>query len=398
VPVPTESSPASAPLLRFAIVSSCPDAWGGSEELWAGAALFLRDAGHEVQAFKTNVDPQHPRIVALRAAGCPVTDLEQLPPLRARLLNRFRPYHRQYSRRKLAQQVLRQGLARLQPHLTLVSQGSNFDGIPYAAVCRELGLPFVLLSQKAVDFFFPPWYERVAIQQAYRAARRCYFVARHNLELTQYQLGLHLPGAQVVWNPFNVPFESESPVPPIIPGAVVRLACVARLEVLDKGLDLLLQVLALDKWRLRPLHVTFFGSGADRQALEEMARLLQVEQQVTFAGHVADVRAIWQTHHALVLPSRNEGLPLALVEAMLCGRPAIAAPAGGVAELLFDNETGFLADAATVPALDAALERAWGHRTDWGRLGRQAAQHARASVPPDAAARFGRELLRIVLV
>jgi glycosyltransferase involved in cell wall biosynthesis len=44
---------------------------------------------------------------------------------------------------------------------------------------------------------------------------------------------------------------------------------------------------------------------------------------------------------------------------MLCGRPAIAHDAGGIAELLVDNETGFLAAAATVGALDAALERAW---------------------------------------
>jgi glycosyltransferase involved in cell wall biosynthesis len=393
----TESFISSALTFRFAIVSSCPLPWGGSEELWAATALFLAGSGHEVHIFKTNVDRRHPRIARLLAAGCTVTDLLQHPPLRQRLLNRVLPHHRQYTQHQATQRILQQGLLRRRPQLTLVSQGSNFDGTRFAEVCRALELPFVLLSQKAADIFFPPWNERQSAQQAYRAARRCYFVARHNLELTECQLGMALPDAAVVWNPFNVPFESETAAPALGPDGVVRLACVARLEVLDKGLDLLLQVLAQPKWRQRPLHVTFFGSGGDQLALEEMARLLQLEQRVSFAGHVADVPGIWQTHQALVLASRHEGLPLALVEAMLCGRPAIAPDAGGIAEMLVDNETGFLAAAATVGALDAALERAWRARPDWPRLGAQAARHARALVPADAAAQFGSELLRLAV-
>ncbi|MDQ2772417.1 MAG: glycosyltransferase family 4 protein [Bacteroidota bacterium] len=380
---------------RVAIVSSCPEAWGGSEELWAGAAMVLLAAGHEVRIFKTNVDWEHARIGQLRAAGGLVTELETVPALPARLRNRLRPQQQQYTRRSLARQKLRQGLAEARPHLTLVSQGSNFDGIPLAAVCAELGLRFVLLAQKAVDFFYPPWYERAEIQAVYRKAQRCFFVARHNLELTERQLGFRLPDAAVVWNPFNVPFASETPVPPDGPAGLVRLACVARLEVLDKGLDLLLQVLARPRWRARALHLTCFGRGADQAALEDLTRLLGLTTTVTFAGHVSDVIAIWQIQQVLVLPSRNEGLPLALVEAMLCGRPAVATNAGGVAELLVDGETGFLAAAATVDAFDAALERAWAARPAWPRLGAQAARHARASVPSNAAELFARELLHL---
>jgi glycosyltransferase involved in cell wall biosynthesis len=393
-------SPASISLgqvsLRFAIVSSCPDVWGGSEELWAGTALFLAGNGHRIHIFKTNIDPQHPRIIQLRTAGCTITDLAQELTLPNRLANRFLPYHRQYTPRKVGQQTLRQALEHLQPQLTVIAQGSNFDGTCFAEVCQTLRLPFVLLCQKAADIFFPPWHERPAAQQAYRAARGQYFVSRHNLELTQCQLGMLLPDAAVVWNPFNVPFDGETPAPEPGPDGLVQLACVARLEVLDKGLDILLQVLGQEKWRARPLHVTFFGRGGDQRALEDMARLLQLESRITFAGHVADVPGIWRTHQALVLPSRHEGLPLALVEAMLCGRVAIATNAGGMAEMLRDNETGFLAAAATVEALDQAMERAWTQRGRWAQLGRQAAAHARATVPQDAAARFGRELLRLV--
>ena len=139
--------------------------------------------------------------------------------------------------------------------------------------------------------------------------------------------------------------------------------------------------------------VTFFGSGPHRQALIELIQFLDLSETVFLGGQVADPATIWQTHHALVLPSRSEGLPLALVEAMLCGRPAIATSAGGVAELLLDNITGFLAATPTVDALDEALERAWFRRTEWPQVGRLAAQHVRDTVPANAAALFRDKLL-----
>jgi glycosyltransferase involved in cell wall biosynthesis len=100
------------------------------------------------------------------------------------------------------------------------------------------------------------------------------------------------------------------------------------------------------------------------------------------------VEDVWREHHALALPSRSEGLPLALLEAMLCGRPAVVTDVGGNAEAITDGVSGFLADAPTVGAFDEALERAWERRADWSRMGRAAAAAARAIVPADA----GREL------
>ena len=370
-------------------------AWGGSEELWAGAALHLAQAGHQVQAFKTNVDGQHRRVRALREAGCPVTELDPALGLRERLANRVLPYLKQYTRRKLGERALARGLQTLRPQLTIVSQGSNYDGIAFAELCRREGWPYVLLSQKAVDFFLPLFFERTLAQRAYQHARRCFFVARHNLELTRRQLALPLPDAEVVWNPFNVSFTGELAWPAPSPDGRLRLACVARLEILDKGQDLLLEVLAQPKWKQRPLTVSLFGAGHDDQAIGEMIRYFGLEKQVSFGGHVPDISAVWRSHHALVLPSRNEGLPLALVEAMLSGRPAIAANAGGMAELLADNETGFLAAAPTAAALDEALERAWDQRANWPALGAAAAQRARATVPTNAAEQLSSTLMEL---
>jgi glycosyltransferase involved in cell wall biosynthesis len=107
---------------------------------------------------------------------------------------------------------------------------------------------------------------------------------------------------------------------------------------------------------------------------------------VRFVGQVDDVGAIWSRHQALILPSRCEGLPLALVEAMLAGRLVIATDAGGTKEVVDDNVTGFLASAATPDALEEAMNRAWSRRHEWPQIATVAAERIRRLVPRDPGA------------
>lgn len=378
--------------LQITMISSCPDAWGGSEELWAGAARALAGTGHKVRVLKVRLDERHPRVLELQRAGCVVVNLSALPGIAKRLVNRLRPHARQYSSLHLEQTLVAEDLRRFRPHLVVVSQGSNFDGMHFAEVCLRDGHPYVLVIQKAVEFFFPWGEHRVVFRERYRAAQHCFFVSRHNLTCTEDQLAMALPHSSVVVNPFNVPAGPVLPYPEPNANAPLELACVARLFLLDKGQDVLLRVLAQEQWRTRPVRVTFYGAGMDQNAVVEMAAWLGLTN-VAFAGHVADIAGIWARHHALILPSRSEGLPLALVEAMLCGRVAIATAAGGVAELLEDNCSGFVAAASTVAALDEALERAWNRRADWAAMGIEAARRARALVPADPVTKFVTQLL-----
>ena len=81
--------------------------------------------------------------------------------------------------------------------------------------------------------------------------------------------------------------------------------------------------------------------------LRRLAGMLQLDQ-VHFRGHVANIKEVWEQNHLLVLPSRYEGLPLALVESMWCGRPAVVTEVAGNTEVCVDNVTGFVAPAPTV--------------------------------------------------
>lgn len=366
--------------MRFTILSSGPEPWGGSEELWWQAAIELRDRGHRVDVLKTVVDDAHPRIRGLRSAGCSVRDLE-----RARLervtsaATAVLPPGLGFDRKRRQMLAAAAALAARRPDFAIVSQGRNFDGGHLALLCDWLRIPFVLVTQKASETHWPADAWLPHLRRLFAAARGCVFVSEHNRRLTEDQIGLTLERAVVLRNPVLVPRGAPLPWPPDGDG-VARLACVARLYPAEKGQDLLLRVLAGERWRARPLTVSFFGEGVNRDALVTMATRLGLES-VRFAGQVADVEGVWRTHHALVLPSRAEGLPLSVVEAMSVGRVPIATDVGGVAEVVEDGVTGFVAAAPTAALFETALERAWEARDAWPRMGEEAARRISVLVP-----------------
>lgn len=367
------------PSRRITVISTCPEAWGGSEELWAGAASVLAEQGHRVTVFKTVVDESHPRIKHLKSVSCRVHDLRVPPvPRRLLILSHFL--------------TLTLHLKSRRPDLVVISQGDNYDGLHFGYLCRKLKLPYTVISQKATDHFWPPDQSRRYRRETYEAAARCFFVSEHNRRLTEDQIGASLANAEVVRNPYLV--SADRPLP--WPGGEdesLRLACVARLYLLDKGQDILLRVLAREKWKRRNLHVSFFGRGVNGEGLAEMARRLGVAN-VSFEGQTSDVPGIWKKHHALILPSRAEGLPLSLVEAMMCGRPGIVTKVGGSAEVVEDRVTGFLAEPAE-DSIDATLEDAWARRRELREMGELAAREIRKLIPPHPAADFAATLLGI---
>ena len=367
--------------------------WGGSEELWSATAAVLASDGHRVTVFKSSVDDSEPRIRRLRELSARIRDLARFPLMPRRLFTLVRSLS---SGAAYGHEVVRLliGLAlSRRPDLVVVSQGGNHDGYVFAEVCRRLRLPYAIVSHKASELYWPADWQQKTIAAVYRSARACFFVSERNRRLTEEQLGFPPPRAAVVRNPFLVPWEPRTDWPDDRHGW--RLACIGRLHPKEKGQDLLLRVLARRRWRDRPLSVTFYGDGLQRASLERMARNLGLAN-VTFAGFVHDVPAIWSDHHGLILPSRCEGLPIALVEAMLSGRVPIVTDVGGNAEVVDDGATAYLAAAPTEDALDDAMERAWNERHRWREIGAAAATRIRTLIPREPERCFAERLVELV--
>jgi glycosyltransferase involved in cell wall biosynthesis len=81
------------------------------------------------------------------------------------------------------------------------------------------------------------------------------------------------------------------------------------------------------------------------------------EPGISWLGHVSDIAGLWACAHVAVLPSRREGLPLALMEAAACGRAMIASNVPGCREIVVHEQTGLLVPVDDAPALAAAMER-----------------------------------------
>jgi glycosyltransferase involved in cell wall biosynthesis len=357
--------------MRFLFVSTMNDApWGGSEELWSRSALRLAAEGHHVRASVAHWPKPAEKLAELTRRGIEIHDH---PSMRDGLGRRIG--NKLFLRIPRARARLR----RFHPDLVILSQGYNAGGFGWARLCRDLDIPYVLVVHCNSEFW---WFgdQRESAAMAYTGAQRVFCVSHKNLELLRWQLGDALPHAEVIRNPSKVTADVATPWP--LDRPLYRLACVARLEVAAKGQDLLLQTLARPEWRSRPIELNLYGEGADADALRHMAHRLSLEN-VHFRGHVHDVSSIWSENHLLALPSRYEGLPLALVEAMRCGRPAVVTDVGGNPELCIDGVTGFVAPAATVTSLSQTLERAWEQRNGWRELGTAARERVDQQIPVD---------------
>lgn len=377
-------------------VSTLPESWGGSEYLWSRTALHIAHLGKRVSV-SMEFRRSEPAIVAqLKLAGAEVEFRNSPPPVPppAHIVERCRRLVvRKLFRRPYSQPTELQALQKKWPDLVVISQPTCIEGLPWMQACQQLGIPYVTIAQACHDLLFHSDSFADQIESALLGAMRSYFVAEDNRIRLETFLARSFPAAEVIRNPFKVPYDLSLPWPD--PMGPLRLANVARLHIPSKGQDILLRVLSLQKWRDRDLIVDFFGAGDNERRLKQLAVALSL-RNVHFHGHVEDIAAVWKEHHALLLPSRHEGLPIALVEAMLCGRPAVVTDVAGNSEVMMDSETGFIAAAPTVSAFDMALERLWEARDRLQQMGLAAATHIRTLVPADPVGEFADRLLSLV--
>lgn len=99
------------------------------------------------------------------------------------------------------------------------------------------------------------------------------------------------------------------------------------------------------------------GGGRLRRELEEEARARRLGGRVMFLGERRDVMDLLAASDVFVLPSRKEGLPLALLEAMACRKPVIAAPLGEIPAVIAHGVSGLLIDPADTGALARGIIR-----------------------------------------
>jgi glycosyltransferase involved in cell wall biosynthesis len=187
-------------------------------------------------------------------------------------------------------------------------------------------------------------------------------VGLRSARLVEEELGLPPGSVRTIHNGV-----CDLPVDPIrvehgspVVGSIGRL-------VWQKGFDLLVRALAL----LPSVTLVLVGDGPRRDDLEALAREWGVDDRVQIVGWSDDARRYLPAFDVFVLPSRFEGFPLVVLEAMLARLPVVATRVGSVAEAVADGETGFLVEPGDVHRLvgcvrellrDASLRERMGER------------------------------------
>lgn len=125
-----------------------------------------------------------------------------------------------------------------------------------------------------------------------------------------------------------------------------------------KGVPCLLQALAHPDMRALDWGCTFAGNG-EVETYRKAAEALGLGARVRFTGWLCEREARETLSRAdiVVLPSRNEGLPMAILEAMSLGRAIVATPVGAIPDAIVNEETGLITPVGDAAALAAALSQ-----------------------------------------
>lgn len=116
----------------------------------------------------------------------------------------------------------------------------------------------------------------------------------------------------------------------------------------------------------------FVGEGPLRESMAKQMAELGLNGNARIRGKVPDVVPVLQGASVVTRPSLTEGMPLAVMEAMACGKPVVATRVGGTADLIRDGETGILFDPGDIDALADGLIRILQNRSHAASMGRRA--------------------------
>jgi len=361
--------------MRIGIISTVGDcSWAGSEELWKLFATEALHRGHSVAAALQTPIAQSDELAEFRALGGVVLAYNPLNRYTSRTVSRGL-----YSRF--------QRLKRWNPEILCLS---GHPAIPYRdrdiyTLLKARTGRRIFIIQGNADWFVSGQAERDALRALYLSARRIICVSQHNAELLQRQLTSSLP-ITILPNPIRTRLEHPLPWPPH--SKQVRFATVGRYETFGKCQDAVLQALATPQWKERNWRLDLFGSGSDQRYIQDVIRYFGLEDRVALCGYERNFMKIWKDRHLHILISRAEGLALALIESMFCGRPAIVTHTGGNHELVRDDQDGFVSAGEDPETIRKTLEQAWSSRERWPEMGEAAFQRANQWIPSDLAARL----------
>ena len=318
----------AAPLPVLLVVDSLDG--GNAERYVVDLAVALHRRGWPVHVACST---DGVRAAALADAGVPVTVLLG-EPVKRRVSGRYA-----------------RALTRLVAELRPAVVHAHLFASAAAAVQAVRDLPVPLVVTEHIE---APWRDRrdrAVSGVVYRQADHVVAVSTAIRDLLVADHGVAPERVEVLLPTTAAPVPSGGPLP-VTGGPVVGV--VGRL-VPEKGVDVFLRAAALVSAVVPQAEFVVVGDGPLRPDLEHRAATLGLAGRVTFTGYRSEVSGLLPGLDVLAVPSRSDGSPLVVCEAMAAGVPVVASRVGGLPDLVEDGGSGLLVRPGEAEDLARAL-------------------------------------------
>ena len=246
---------------------------------------------------------------------------------------------------------------------------SFIDLMNLITILASTGLKIPIIVSERVDphFYHIPFFYKMIRPWLYGFAQR--IVVQTNSAASYFANTLQSI-IKIISNP-AMPARYKKIVTPIVTSLVNSIVTVGRLNV-QKDHQVLIQAFAHLATKYPDLRLTIYGEGTERNNLQTLIDSLQLQEKVVLAGTTQDIDQKLLDADLFVFPSRYEGFPNALCEAMAVGLPVIASNCSGNIDIVRDTIDGRLFPIGDTSKLATLMEELISDTEQRIRLGQQA--------------------------
>ncbi len=332
-------------------------AWGGSEELWFRAALWMSRHDYKIGIGCYDWPEKQARINELKNAGCSI----YLLPNKKGLF------------KKTAVKKVLHSVPFQEYNLTVVNQGGWEEILhsPFSNLNKKLP-NYVILNHNYNENAVLSFTKQKLLQQWTSGAQMNFGATQKIFEVIQKKFNISIDKKQTLVNPVTFIPDTEAGSYPAFTNDTCIWVMLAELDTARKAQDVLINALSSLKWKARNWQLHLYGKGKDKEKLEQLIIELGLEEKIFLKGFTTNIKQTLLDCSLLLQCTLIDAMPLSVVEAMASGRPCVVSKVGDMPAWVEDGVNGFICPPVTVEGIDEALESCWQQKNNWAAMGKNA--------------------------